>query len=101
MEHGGEMSNLSDSGARGEAGDRDVLVGPGEVVALLVRGVTRPVRVVEVGPGEHAEVGATSGDDRVHVGPRGDVADRHRRDSALVAAAGAERGAEQPAPGPA
>src|SRR5213076_2007576 len=52
---------------RREARDGDVLVGPRELVPLLVRGVARPVRVVEVAAGQVAEVGAPHGEDAVDV----------------------------------
>src|SRR5439155_12318478 len=42
---------------RGEALDRDVLVRPREIPALLVRGVPRPAGIVQVAASEHAEVG--------------------------------------------
>ena len=71
------MSNLSDSRPRREARDRDVLVGPREVVALFPGRVARPVRVVEVAAGEDAEVGATRGEDAVDVVVRGDIAHWH------------------------
>jgi len=35
-------------------------------------------------PGQHAEIGATGGKNRVHVLVRRDIADRHRRDADFV-----------------
>ena len=60
-------------------------------VALLRRGVQRPVRVVEVRAAERAQVGAAGQQDRVDVVVGGDGADRDRRDAGLVADAVGER----------
>src|SRR5436309_15726598 len=57
---------------RREALDRDVLVRPRKIPALLVRGVPRPVGIVQVAAREHAEVGAPRGQDAVDVVVGGD-----------------------------
>src|SRR5215475_635482 len=86
------------SGAsRREALDRDVLVRPRQVPALLVRGVPRPVGIIQVAASEHAEISAPGRQDTVDVVIRGDVADRHRRHVGLVADAIAERRLIEPA----
>src|SRR5881296_4669335 len=76
---------------RGEALDRDVLVRPRKIPSLLVRGVPRPVGIVEVAAGEHAEVGAPRDQDTVHVVVGGDAPDGHRRNLGLAPDAVAER----------
>src|SRR5262245_24804094 len=86
------------SGAsRREALDRDVLVRPRQVPALLVRGVPRPVGIIQVAASEHAEIGTPSRQDAVDVIVRSDVADRHRRHVGLVADAIAKRRLIEPA----
>src|SRR5262249_31394616 len=92
------MAGAAPSGAsRREALDRDVLVRPRQVPSLLVRGVPRPVGIIQVASGEHAEIGAPGGQDTVDVVVRGDVADGHRRHVGLVADAIAERRLIEPA----
>src|SRR5262247_2829185 len=76
---------------RRETLDRDVLVRPRQVESLLVRGVPRPVGIVEMAAGEHAEIGASRDKDAVHVVIRGDAAHRHRGNLGLAADAIAER----------
>src|SRR5215475_15773503 len=86
------------SGAsRREALDRDVLVRPRQVPALLVRGVPRPVGIIQVAASEHAEIGPPGSQDAVDVVVRGNVADGHRRYAGLVADAIAERCLVEPA----
>src|SRR5262249_2391008 len=76
--------------AWGVALDGEVLVGPPEVDILLAGGMARPVRIVEVTAGEHAQVGPAGGEDRVGVRVGGEVTNRHRRDVGLVSDSVAE-----------
>src|SRR6516225_9141648 len=69
------------------------------IVALLGRGVQGPVRVVEVGPAQGAQVGPAGQDDRVHVVVGGDHADRDGGDARLVADRVRERRLVRPAEG--
>src|SRR5690606_36638579 len=63
-----------------------ILLRPGQLLELrLDRRAQRPVRVVEVGSRQRAEVGPASGEDRVHLVRCGDVADGDRGDLCLVA----------------
>src|SRR3984885_6607280 len=74
-------------GLRGSAA-RAPRIGPRRgraIVALLGGGVQGPVRVVEVGPAQGAQVGPAGQDDRVHVVVGGDHAGRDRGDAGLVA----------------
>ena len=59
--------------------------------------MARPIRIEEVRAGEHAQVGASRRDDRVHVHVGRDVSHRHRRHADLMADSIGERRLEQPA----
>src|SRR5579883_2792729 len=70
--------------ARSIARDRGVLIGPGHRMALLDRGVARPIGIEEMGAREHAEIGAARHQNAVHIGIGLDIADGHRRNLGLV-----------------
>src|SRR5579883_3077811 len=82
--------------ARSIARDRGVLIGPGKRIALLDRGMPRPIGIEEMGAREHAEIGAPGHQDAVDIGIGLDVADGHRRDLRLVANAVGEGRLEEP-----